>query len=550
MGRDDAWWKHAVIYQIYPRSFQDSDGDGIGDLQGMVDRLDYLNDGGERSLGIDAVWLSPTFPSPMKDFGYDVSDYLGVHPDFGDLAAMDRLIEECHSRGIRLLLDYVPNHTSDQHPWFRESRASRDNPRRDWYVWRDPAPGGGPPNNWLATFGGPAWQWDERTGQYYLHSFLVEQPDLNWRNPAVVRAMHDVLRFWMKRGIDGFRIDVMGMVLKDPQLRDNPPNPDPNAARLWGEAWSQLHVYDRNWPEVFDAVRGIRRVLDEFPGRMAVGEVFGEPRTLAEFYGGTELNGLHLAFNFGLIRARREEGFLPWDAARIRRTVDLFEAALPAGAWPNFVWGNHDVSRFVSRYDAGGRGQERARVAAMLLLTLRGTPFIYYGEELGMADVPIPEERAQDPARFRAVGRDPERTPMQWQRGPGLGFTTGEPWLPLGDPAITVAAQMDDADSLLTLYRRLIWLRRRSPALHRGDYRPLAAVPPSVFAYTRAAEGERLLVALNFANEPQTLELPADMTAGDVLLATHPGRGLAGGVSRDGRRIQLGRDDGVVVTLA
>jgi alpha-glucosidase len=575
MPADNAWWRHGVFYQLYPRSFMDSwvpcpdrpaggyrpgaactcgarhaaVGDGIGDLEGIIDRLDYLNDGTERSLGIDAIWLSPTFPSPMKDFGYDVSDYCDVHRDFGDLAMMDRLIAACHQRGIRLLLDFVPNHTSDQHPWFIESRGSRDNPKRDWYVWRDPRPDGGPPNNWLATFGGPAWTWDERTRQYYLHLFLPEQPDLNWRNPAVVEAMHDVLRFWMRRGVDGFRIDVMGSVLKDPELRDNPPNPDPRAAQFWGEAWSQLHIYDRNWPDVFDAVRGIRRVLDEFPGRMAVGEVFGDPQTLAAYYGGDACDGLHLAFNFALIRARRETGYTPWDAAVVRAIVDRFEAALPAGAWPNYVLSNHDVSRFISRHNADGRGGARARVAAMLLLTLRGTPFIYYGDEIGMADVPIPEEQAKDPARFHAVGRDPARTPMQWDAGPGRGFTTGEPWLPFGDPAINVAAQTDDPDSLLSLHRRLIHLRKRSPALQRGGYRPLARVPAPVFAYTREAEDERLLIALNFSSTPQTVALPDEVTGRDLVLATHPARGPQSGLTRDGRRIELGGDEGVIVAL-
>jgi alpha-glucosidase len=317
-------------------------------------------------------------------------------------------------------------------------------------------------------------------------------------------------------------MDVIGMLLKDPELRDNPPYPDPSAAGRWGEAWAQQHIYDRNWPEVFGAVRGIRRVLDEFAGRMAVGEVFGEPRTLAEFYGGAALDGLHLAFNFGLIRASREEGFLPWNAARVRRIVDSFEAALPAGAWPNYVWGNHDVSRFVSRYDDRDLGQARARVAAMLLLTLRGTPFIYYGEEIGMKDVFIPEELARDPARFHAVGRDPERTPMQWDSGPGLGFTTGVPWLPFGDPAVTVADQTGDPDSLLSLYRQLIWLRKRSPALRLGGYRPLAETPTPVFAYLREFEDERLLVALNFSTGPQVLALPGDLPVEEAILCTHP----------------------------
>src|SRR5262245_22314788 len=518
MRERDLWWKHGVIYQIYPRSFMDAwqpcpsreqggvragevcvcgkrhpRGDGIGDLQGIIDRLDYLNDGTERSLGVDAIWLSPTFPSPMKDMGYDVSDYLAVHRDFGDLTLMDRLIAECHTRGIRLLLDWVPNHTSDQHPWFLEARSSRENPKRDFYVWRDAKPDGSPPNNWIATFGGPAWQWDERTRQFYLHSFLVEQPDLIWRNPDVVAAMEETLRFWLRRGVDGFRIDVIGMILKDPELRDNPPSSDPTAAARWGEAWKQDHIYDRNWPEVFDAMRQIRRVLDEFPERMAVGETFGDPATLGRFYGGDALDGLHLAFNFHFIRQDRISGHTAWQAPTIRGIVDRMETGLPAGAWPTYVFGNHDVPRFISRHDGDGRGHERARVAATLLLTLRGTPFVYYGEEIGMTDVPIVEARAQDPARFHSIGRDPERTPMQWEDAPGMGFTTGDPWLPFGDPRINVQDQDGDPASLLSLYRRLIRLRRRSSALRFGAYRPLDDTPADVFAYLRDADDERLL---------------------------------------------------------
>ena len=548
MTDDYVWWKHGVIYQIYPRSFQDSDGDGIGDLQGVIDRLGYLN-GGEDALGIDAVWFSPTFPSPMKDFGYDVSDYCDVHPDFGTLATFDRLIEECHRRGIKVILDYVPNHSSDLHPWFIESRSSRDNPKRDWYVWRDPKPDGGPPNNWLATFGGPAWELDERTGQYYLHSVLVEQPDLNWRNPEVVEAMLDVLRFWMERGVDGFRMDVVGMILKDPELRDNPSNPDPRVAAIYGEAWDQLHVYDRNWPEVFDAMTWLRAAIDEFPDRMAIGEVFGDPETLVKFMGGEALNGLQMAFNFQLIReGRTSEGNTTWDAARMRRVVDRTEASLPRGAWTNYVWGNHDVSRFVSRYNHDGRGQERARVAAMLLLTLRGTPFIYYGEEIGMEDVAIPEERAQDPARFHGTGRDPERTPMQWDSGPGIGFGSapGEPWLPFGDPRINVADQLRDPASLLSLYRRLLRFRRGSDALRFGTYRPVDGTPETVFAYLREGETERLLVALNFGGDAVELELPPEMEAARVLLSTRPGD--ADGHLR-GRTLMLGGNEGAVIAL-
>ncbi|MGD9893434.1 MAG: alpha-amylase family glycosyl hydrolase [Dehalococcoidia bacterium] len=542
------WWKHGVVYQIYPRSFQDSNGDGIGDLQGVLDRLDYLNDGTDRSLGIDAIWFSPTFPSPMKDFGYDVSDYIGVHPDFGDLVTMDRLIAACHERGIRVMLDFVPNHSSDQHPWFIESRSGRTNPKRDWYVWRDAKPDGSPPNNWLATFGGSSWEWDEATGQYYLHSFLKEQPDLNWRNLEVEQAMLDVLRFWMDRGIDGFRIDVVGMILKDPELRDNPTNPDPRVAEIYGQAWAQEHIYDRNFPDVFDKMRDIRRTTDEYPDRMAIGEAFGDAATLMRFMGGEALDGLHLAFNFQLIReGRTSEGNTAWDAVRIRRVVDQTEAALPQGAWTNYVWGNHDVSRFISRYNVDGRGRDRARIAAMLLLTLRGMPFIYYGEEIGMEDVPIPEDRAHDPARFAGPNRDPERTPMPWTAEPGRGFTSGEPWLPFGDPRINVADQQDNPASLLTLYRRLLWYRKGSDALRFGDYRPVEVEPDQVFAYLREADGDRLLVLLNFGIETADVTLPEGIAPSGPVVSTRPDCAAA---TIPNAPIRLAELEGLILTLA
>ncbi|MDE3096681.1 MAG: alpha-amylase [Chloroflexota bacterium] len=533
---DYLWWKHGIIYQIYPRSFQDSDGDGIGDLQGVIDRLDYLNDGTERSLGIDAIWFSPTYPSPMADFGYDVSDYEGVHPDFGDLATMDHLIAEAHRRGIRIILDFVPNHTSSQHPWFLESRSSVDAPKRDWYIWRDPKPEGSPPNNWISAFGGPAWEWDQKTQQYYLHSFLVEQPDLNWRNPEVVRAMHGVLRFWMKRGIDGFRIDVMDRIVKDPLLRDNPPQPDRRWAELVGQTALQVHTYDQNWPDILDAVREIRRVVDEFPERMTVGEVFGTPENIVRYYGGTRLDGLHLAFNFPFVRVWEKR----WTAEHIRRKVDEFEAALPPGAWPNYVFGNHDVDRVATRLGGGAIGQARARVAALLLLTLRGTPFVYYGEEIGMENVGIPDDRLQDPARRYGRGRDPERTPMQWTRR--SGFTAGEPWLPYGDLTRNVEDQSGQPDSLLSLYRRLAWFRRRSDALRFGDYAPVDGTPPGVYAYTRSHGDERLLTALNFTNETIAFDLPASLPARECVLGTHE-------ATFDGQRVALAPNEGRLLRL-
>ncbi len=531
------WWKHGIVYQIYPRSFQDSNGDGIGDLQGVIDRLDYLNDGTEQSLGIDAIWFSPTYPSPMADFGYDVSDYCGVHPDFGDMATMDRLIAEAHRRGIRIILDFVPNHSSSEHPWFHEAASSLESPKRDWYVWRDPKDEGSPPNNWIAAFGGPAWEWHQPTMQYYLHSFLVSQPDLNWRNPEVVQAMHDVLRFWMRRGIAGFRIDVMDRILKDPELGDNPPARNKALAQFGGQTLLQEHIHDKDWPEIIDAIRAIRRVVDEFPERMTVGEVFGPPENIVRYYGGDACDGLHLAFNFPFVRIWDQR----WRADHVRARVDGFEAALPSCAWPNYVLGNHDVDRVISRVNGDGRGQERARVAAMLLLTLRGTPFMYYGDEIGMENVSIPEDRLQDPARRYGRGRDPERTPMQWtSRG---GFTSGEPWLPYGDLARNVEDEGRDGSSLLSLYRKLIWFRRQSEALRFGDYAPVDGVPDGVFAYTRTRGDERLMVALNFAVGDVAFDLPDELRARDVIFGTHADARV------EERRVGLQGNEGVLVRV-
>ncbi len=534
---NELWWKHGIVYQVYPRSFQDSNGDGIGDLQGVIDRLDYLNDGTPDSLGIDAIWFSPTYPSPMADFGYDVSDYCGVHPDFGDLATVDRLIGEAHKRGIRIILDFVPNHSSSQHPWFLESRSSVNSPKRDWYVWRDAKPEGSPPNNWIAVFGGPAWEWDQATQQYYLHMFLKEQPGLNWRNQDVVKAMHGVLRFWMLRGVDGFRIDVMDRILKDPQLRDNPPARSREFARRFGQTALQEHTQDQNWPDIIGAVREIRKVVDEYPERMTVGEVFGPPENIVRYYGGEKADGLHLAFNFPFVRVRDGR----WTAQHIRRKVDDFEAALPAEAWPNYVFGNHDNDRFVSRVNADGRGHERARVAAMLLLTLRGTPFIYYGEEIGMEDAAIPEDRLQDPARRYGRGRDPERTPMQWT--PDGGVTSADPWLPFGDLARNVADQSRDAASLLTLYRRLIWFRRGSGALRFGAYAPVEGTPPGIFAYTRTHEAERLLIVLNFTNDAIGFELAPSLPVRECVIGTDA-------ETDAGQHVNLAPNEGRLLRLA
>jgi alpha-glucosidase len=499
------WWQRGVVYQVYPRSFQDANGDGIGDLPGVRRRLDYL-----AWLGVDAVWLSPFYPSPMADFGYDVADYCGVDPIFGTLHDFDALVADAHARGLRVIVDFVPNHTSDQHPWFVESRASRRSPRRDWYLWRDPGPGGGVPNNWLAHFGGSAWTFDEGTGQYYMHAFLPEQPDLNWRNPAVRAAMHDVLRFWLDRGVDGFRVDVIWHLLKDDRFRDNPHETEVDPRRGPSRALVPLYTVDQ--PGIHEVVRGLRRVVDEHPrGREAalIGEIYLPIERLVGYYG-ERLDECHLPFNFQLLR-------LPWRAAPIRDAIARYEAALPPGAWPNWVLGNHDHHRIATRV-----GPAQARVAAVLLLTLRGTPTLYYGDEIGLGDVAVPPALVQDPYERNCpgvgLGRDPERRPMLWDPGPGAGFTTGAPWLPLGDTGANVAAQRQDPASMLTLHRRLIALRREEPALALGSYAPLAAAG-DLLAYEREHEGRRLLVALNLGPSPQSLWLGA--RRGRVLLGTH-----------------------------
>lgn len=526
------WWQTGTVYQIYPRSFRDSNGDGIGDLPGIIERLDYL-----QWLGVTAVWISPIYPSPMADFGYDVSDYVNVHPMFGTLADVDRLIAAAHARDLKIILDFVPNHTSDQHPWFLESRASRDNPKRDWYIWRDAAPGGGPPNNWLSRFDGrSAWEWDAQTEQYYLHSFLKEQPDLNWRNADLRAAMLDVLRFWFDRGVDGFRVDVSYRVMKDPALRDNPPNP------AWREGADPsqrvIETYTKNTPHIHTFNRWLRQVADEYEERVLIGEINLPLPALVKHYG--DGDEFHLPFNFRLIDA-------PWDAAVIRDLAEAYERLLPPGAWPNWVLGNHDQHRVVARI-----GRAQARVAMMLLLTLRGTPTLYYGDEIGMDDVAISPARVQDPwEKFVpgiGLGRDPERTPMQWNAGPNGGFCPPgvTPWLPLADDyaKVNVAAQRQEADSMLSLTRSLLALRNASPALHAGAFRALDA-PADVLAYERRHEAQRFLVALNFSSEARQWELPEGWRNGRVRLSTH---GDQPDAINDGV-LTLRPDEGLVCTL-
>ena len=521
------WWQTTVIYQVYPRSFQDSTGNGVGDLPGITSRFDYLAD----TLGIGALWISPFYPSPMADFGYDVANYTDVHPMFGTINDFDNLLTAAHDRDIKVIIDWVPNHTSDQHPWFIESRSTQDNPKRDWYTWRDPRSDGAPPNNWVSAFTGPAWNLDERTGQYYLCTFTINQPDLNWRNPAVQDAMLDGVRFWLDRGVDGLRIDVAHFIMKDPELRDNPlANSAQTMEKDHGEYDLFDHVHDKGHPDNHPLFRDIRSLLDSYrPERFAIGEIhIADWEEWASYYG-ADLDELHMPYNFSLLYA-------PWTGTEIASRVGDLEGALPDGAWPNHVLGNHDEPRLSARFGPG-----TSRVAAMLLLTLRGTPTIYYGDELGIPQADIAPEDQQDPwgRSLPGAGRDGCRTPMQWDRSRHAGFSSAaKTWLPLSADwtQTNVETQLEDPGSLLNLYRALLRYRRRSKPLRTGSYR-LVAASKETFVFNRSVADSRVLVALNFADtesrvsvdESGTVALSTQLdrtgerVAGSVMLRPHEG---------------------------
>ncbi|TLV03269.1 alpha-amylase family glycosyl hydrolase [Dyadobacter luticola] len=526
------WWQNGVVYQIYPRSFQDSNGDGIGDLKGIISRLDYL-----QWLGADCVWLSPIYPSPMADFGYDISDYRGIHPLFGNMDDFDELLHEVHSRGMKLLLDLVPNHTSDQHPWFLESKSSRHNPKRDWYIWQDARPDGSLPNNWLSVFGGHAWEWDDQTGQYYYHAFLKEQPDLNWRNPEVQQAMLDVMRFWLEKGVDGFRVDVMWHMIKDEQLRDNPPAPDSkfDASDLIYNHYSP--VYSTDQPEVHEIVRMMRNLTDQYDERVIIGEIYLPIPKLVTYYG-HDNKGAHLPFNFQLLT-------LPWESAAIASAIDQYEGALPAEGWPNWVLSNHDQPRIASRV-----GRSQAKVAAMMLLTLRGTPTIYYGDEIGMRDVAIPMEEVIDPQGLNMpelnVSRDPARTPMQWNDDIYAGFSMHKPWLrlPYNSARVNVEVQQENPYSMLNYYRKLIALRKEHTALNVGSYRPVYA-DDQLISYIREYGNARYLIILNLSHRPGYFRPKKDFFKGQILLSTE--------IERVGMNVEgvitLGGDEALLIKI-
>jgi alpha-glucosidase len=546
----DDWWRRGVVYQVYPRSFADSNGDGVGDLPGLIDKLDYLNDGTERSLGIDAIWLSPIYPSPGFDVGYDVADYDAIDPVFGTLDDFDRLIAESHRRGIRVMLDLVMNHTSSAHHWFEESRRDPTGPYGDWYLWRDGRAGRFgrrvPPNNWRSFFGGSAWTWDDARGQYYMHTFLTEQPDVNWRNPAVRAAMLTMVRGWLERGVDGFRLDVFNAFFKDAGLTSNP-------RRLRGRRPydRQVHLYDKVQRELVDFLAEFRALVDRYPGTMTVGELFS-----SDPIGAVRLSApRHLVFDWWLINA-------PWQASGFAKAAGIHEEMFGETGWPSIVLSNHDRSRQASRLAARADAKtsdEVARAAAVLSLTLRGTPFLYYGEEIGARDVPVTWAEIIDPPARRGGrlvrrlvpwwNRDQARSPMPWGGGgPNGGFSAGRPWLRMAPDVETrnVAIQDDDPMSVLHAYRRLLWLRRRHPALQVGTYRHLATRTPDVFVYERSTDEETIIVAVNFAAEERSFGIRTSRRW-RTLFDTHVPEGSEPRELAEGGQLSLRPREAVVV---
>ncbi len=512
------WWKKAVCYQIYPRSFKDSNSDGIGDLNGIISKLDYLNDGTENSLGIDAIWLNPVYPSPQYDFGYDIMDIQGVDPQYGAMEDFDRLISEAHNRGIRILMDFVPSVTSHLHPWFIESRSSKSNPKRDWYIWKDAPVPGRYPNNWLGMFGGGAWTWDRKTQQYYYHNSLPEQPDLNWRNPEVEKAMLGCMEFWLKKGIDGFRIDVLNFVYKDDLFRSNPYCLGKRPYEM------QQHIFDRDRPEAVEVGKKMRQLINQYPGTMLVAEIFNNNLLEASRYYGEQDDGTHLVFNFSFSAA-------PFQVKSFKKEVRRWEEAIGSRGWPCYFLSNHDMPRHASRFAKGKSTLDRARIAATMLLTLRGTPFLYMGEEIGMLNGKIKRHERLDPVGVHYwpfhPGRDIARTPLQWDASAYAGFSDKKPWLPVHPnyKSINVEHQDGSPNSLLTWYRKLIWLRKKSEALSLGKYQPITLVPKSVYAFLRQTKEESVLVLLNFSNK--NLSFSLDQTTENSFINSVKKTGMA-----------------------
>lgn len=486
---ESCWWRYGVIYHIYPQSFMDSNGDGIGDLGGIIQKLDYLV-----SLGVDAIWLSPIYPSPMVDSGYDITDYKSIAPIYGNIDDFKYLLRQAHSRKIKIIVDLVLNHTSNKHPWFLESRSSKNNPKRDWYIW-EPPKSGKRPNNWKTNFGQSAWTYDALTEEYYYHSFFKEQPDLNWRNTELREAMYDVIRFWLDLGVDGFRLDVINLLFKDKHLRQNPIN----------FLFSKRKVYNRNRPSVYEMISEFRQILDKYPNKTSVGEVYspppGDPELAAKFQGnGSDM--LHMAFDFSIFYSK-------WNAKTYSEIISNYYAALPKNGWPCFVFSNHDLGRSYNRWLFNFYKQEKAKVRAMLLLTLKGTPFIYYGDEIGMENVSIPRKQIHDMygKLFYPFykGRDAYRTPMQWNDKKNAGFSRVRPWLPVHRryKVVNVEKEEQNENSILSLYKYLIQLRRQYSVLQSGELKFIDSGNPDIMAYMRYCADESIIVLLNFSNTTQ-----------------------------------------------
>lgn len=508
----EPWYRSSTLYHIYVPSFADSNGDGFGDIRGIIDHLDYLSDQHGQSLGVGAIWLSPIYVSPMSDWGYDVCDHKAIDSRFGTMADFERLLKVVHDRGMKLLMDYVPNHTSVEHPWFKDARSARDSAKRDWYIWANPAADGGPPNNWLSHFGGPMWTLDEVTGQYYLHSFLPEQPDLNWRNPAVRQEMLGVLEYWLGKGVDGFRTDAVVALLKDERLRDDVPNPNYSPGRS-APSEQYLRVHSAMQPGLNKVLGSFCEALAERQGSFLLTEAYLNVPGLHHLYEACQRHPVHAPFNFNLMT-------LEWGAQTFRSFIDEYEASMGPEDWPNYVLSNHDRHRVASRV-----GSERARLLAMLQLTLRGLPVVYYGDELGLHDGSVSAQERRDVLESRmpghGLGRDTERTPMPWNSENGAGFTTGKPWLPIDASArgLNVDLEEKDPDSMLNLYRHLIKLRNACPALSVGDYRSLQLETRQVFGYIRETEWQRFLIVLNFGTKEERLQLHG--RAGAWIAGTH-----------------------------
>lgn len=528
------WWHGSVFYHIYPRSFYDINNDGVGDLAGIIDKLDYLA-GQPDSLGVNAIWLSPFYPSPMADFGYDVSDYRGVDGVYGKIEDFDRLISEAHARGIRVIIDFVPNHTSSEHPWFLESKGSKDNPKRDWYVWRDGRENK-EPNNWLSVFGGSAWEFDAPSGQYYMHTFLKEQPDLNWDNPKVREAMKDNMRFWLEKGVDGFRVDAVSWLSKDSQMRDEPLNPHYREA-IDDPFKKLIHSFSTEGDKLFDYLNELVEICTQYGERFMITEAYPETDDeishYIKYYDMLEY-AVCAPFNFECIT-------FPWDAPTYRGFIDLFQEALLPGQPPIYNMGNHDKSRLATRI-----GRDAARAAAVLLLTLPGIPFIYYGDEIGMLDTKIPPEELKDPFAREGKSRDPERTPMQWDDSQYAGFSSARPWLPVSDDhqQHNVKRELSDPRSFLNLYKALLRIRTGSEALKHGSYRSLD-LGSDVFGFVRDLDLERYTIVLNFSNEPK--EIHSRALKGQVILSSKMDNPSPNKVNQ---ALRLRPNEGVIILAA